>query len=314
MTKHFTSLVIAFVLPYLINSCVPSNVGGGDFRYSAHKIKLKTTDDLYRFLTYDETRYPLVSAHRGGPTEGFPENAIETFENSYRQQPVIIECDVRLTKDSVLVLIHDETLERTTTGSGKVADFTWTELRKLRLKDPNGQVTAYRIPSLDQALQWGKGKVIFTIDVKRGVPYAAVVDAIRRNSAEACSIVITYNADQAAAVYQLAPDLMISASIRSASDLLRLNDRNVPDNRIVAFVGTAEVNKSVYELLHGHGILCILGTMGNLDKQATAKGDSTYIGLVERGADILSTDRPHEAGRALQKYRSTHRISSPFIN
>src|SRR5690606_2801152 len=141
-------------------------------------------------------RYPLVSAHRGGPTEGFPENAIETFENSYRQQPVIIECDVRLTKDSVLVLIHDETLERTTTGSGKVADFTWTELRKLRLKDPSGQVTAYRIPSLDQALQWGKGKVIFTIDVNRGVPYAAVVDAIRRKSAEACSIVITYNADQ----------------------------------------------------------------------------------------------------------------------
>lgn len=312
MIQRFASLFIVILASVLVSSCLPSNIGG-EFRYSSNHIKLTTTDDLYRFLTYDEKRYPLISAHRGGPTSGFPENAIETFENSFSYQPLIIECDVRMTKDSVLVLLHDETVDRTTTGSGKLRDLDLAALRRLRLKDPDGQVTDYRIPTLDEALKWGAGKVIFTIDVKRGVPYSAVVEAIRRNQAGAYSVVITYSADEAAAVHKLAPDLMISASIRSSDDLLRLADRNVPDNRLVAFVGTSEASPQVYDRLHGHGILCILGTMGNLDKQAATRGDTVYVGLVQRGADILSTDRPLEAGKALNAYRNRHKLTSAFI-
>ncbi|SEK57223.1 glycerophosphodiester phosphodiesterase family protein [Parapedobacter koreensis] len=314
MIRRSTSLLLVAVVSLFIASCLPSNLGSGDFRYTANNIKLTNIDDLYRFLTYNEKRYPLISAHRGGPASKFPENAIETFENSYRHQPIIIECDARLTKDSVLVLMHDETLDRTTSGTGNLHELTFAELRKLRLKDTDGKVTAYQIPTLDEALQWGAGKVIFTIDVKRDVPYASVIEAIRRNKAEAYSIVITYNADQAAAVHQLAPDLMIAASIHSSADLLRLSDRNIPDNRLVAFVGTSEAPKNVYDLLHGHGILCIVGTMGNLDQRAATRGDTVYTGLIERGADILSTDRPLEAGKALHGYRNTHKLLSPFVN
>lgn len=314
MTKGFVKFLFFLFVVNLCASCLPSSIGSGDFRYTANKIKLKSTNELYRFLTYDEKRFPLISAHRGGPTDKFPENALETFENTFRKQPVIIECDIRLTNDSKLVLLHDETLDRTTTGSGNVQDYTLAALKKFQLKDPQGQMTPYRIPTLDEALQWGAGKVIFTLDVKRDVPYDLVIDAIRRNKAEAYTVVITYNADQAAAVHQLAPDLMISASIRSASDLLRLSDRNVPDNRLVAFVGTSEVDPGVYELLHGHGILCILGTIGNLDKRAATHGPSTYVELVERGADILATDYPVEAGRALNTYRGANKLTSAFID
>ncbi|GGC45942.1 glycerophosphoryl diester phosphodiesterase [Parapedobacter defluvii] len=286
---------------------------GGDFRYNAHRITLSSVDELYRFLTYHEKRYPLISAHRGGPSKGFPENALETFENNFRQQPLIIECDVRTTQDGVLVLLHDETLDRTTTGSGKLQEIEFSALKKLKLKDPEGNITSYRIPTLDEALQWGAGKVIFTLDVKRDVSYAAVIDAIRRHKAEAYCVIITYSADQAAAVHQLAPTIMISASIQSPADLLRLNDHNIPDNRLVAFIGTREADKPLYDLLHGHGILCILGTMGNLDKQASVRGDTVYSNLVDRGADILSTDRPIDAGRALQAYRNKHKLTSSFI-
>lgn len=305
--------LLVFGLIAFVAACLPASVGNGEYRNTAHDIKLATVDDLYRFLTYNESRYPLVSAHRGGPARGFPENAIETFENAYRHQPLIIECDVQMTGDSVLILMHDETLGRTTTGSGNVADWDFSALRDLRLKDPDGNATPHRIPTLDEALQWGAGRVVFTIDVKRGVPYPMVIDAIRRNQAEAYSVVITYNAEQAAVVHQLAPDLMISASIHSRDDLLRLGDRNIPDNRLIAFVGTTDVAPAVYELLHNHGILCILGTMGNIDKQAAARGDSVYTRLVESGADILSTDRPLEAGRALHAYRTAHKLTSNFI-
>ena len=106
---------------------------------------------------------------------------------------------------------------------------------------------------------------------------------------------------------------MISASIAKPEDLRRLNDFGVPDNRLVAFVGTSEAQEETYQFLHAHGILCILGTMGNLDDQAEAKGDVLYFDMIDRGADILSTDRPVEAGMQLQKYRTDYRLSSEFI-
>src|SRR5690606_41563064 len=109
------------------------------------------------------------------------------------------------------------------------------------------------------------------------------------------------SAAQAAVVHNLAPDLMISASIKSTEDLLRLNDRDVPDTRLVAFVGTSEVDRQVTDLLHQHGILCILGTIGNLDRRAKQNGDQVYADYIENGADILSTDRPLQAAKALDR-------------
>jgi len=218
-----------------------------------------------------------------------------------------------MTKDSVLVLMHDETLDRTTTGQGNVADHTYEQLQDLFLIDPEGEETTFKIPTLVDALAWGKGKVIFTLDVKRGVPFKNVVETIQSQQAEAISVVITYNADQALEVHRLDPNLMISASIGNPNALLQINDRNVPDNRLVAFVGTSERNEEMYHTLHGHGIMCILGTMGNLDRQAERVGENFYAELIERGADILSTDRPVEAGRALQAYRVQQQIDSKYI-
>src|SRR5690606_24592536 len=116
-------------------------------------------------------------------------------------------------------------------------------------------------------------KVVFTLDVKKGVPYELVIAAIRKKKAESFSVLITYSATQALKVHKLAPDLMILASIKKPEDLTRLTDLGVPDNRLIAFVGVSEVQPETYQFLHEHGILCILGTIGNLDNQAKAKGE-----------------------------------------
>ena len=276
-------------------------------------IELKTLDDLYQFLTHTDSRVPLISAHRGGAESGYPENAIETFEKSAKRQPLIIECDVALTKDSVLVLMHDDKLDRTSNGKGYIRDYTFKELQDFRLKDTEGIVTSFRIPSLEKALEWGEGKVIYTLDIKRNVSYELVINLIRKKKAAAYTILITSSAAQAAKVHKLAPELMISASISKPEDLIRLNDYGVPDNRLVAFVGTSEAQPETYQFLHEHGILCIVGTMGNLDKHAETKGDALYFDMIDRGADILSTDRPVEAGIQLQKYRTDYRLNSDFI-
>jgi len=272
-------------------------------------ISFRSADDFTNFLNRKTTGFPLISAHRGGPMSGFPENAIETFENATQIQPVIIEFDVALSKDSVLVIMHDNKLDRTTTGTGEIGSYTYAELKKLNLKDNEGKVTEFKIPTLDEVLNWGKNKVIFTIDVKRGVPFAKIVDAVRRTKSETNAIVITYNANQAAEVHHLAPDLMISASARKIEDIERLNEVGVPNDKIVAFTGTAAADKSVYEYLHAKGITCILGTMGNLDRSAKANpNQKVYEKLLANGVDIISTDELVLAGEQFDSYRNANKL------
>lgn len=281
--------------------------------FESHNFNINSLDDLYQFLTYNENSYPLVSAHRGGDLAGYPENAIETFEYWAKQFPLIIECDVRLSKDSVLVLMHDETLDRTTSGEGRIEKHTLEELKALRLKDSNSELTSYRIPTLEEALIWGKGNVLFTLDVKQDVPYHLLADIIQKVNAQAYSIVITYNSNQARAINRINPDLMLSVSVKSQKDIVKLAEAGIPDNKLVAFVGTSQPKPALIELLRAHGIKSILGTIGNLDKQAKSRGYQVYAEYVENGVDILSTDRPAEAQKALEFYIKKRNLSSPFV-
>src|SRR5690606_25051382 len=113
LSKHISSickygLLIAPLL--LVSSCFRTSTSDNNISsigYDDPIFNFTGIEDLYRFLTYSEDRVPLVSAHRGGPDIGFPENAIETFQRAASKMPAIIECDIALSKDSVLVLMHD---------------------------------------------------------------------------------------------------------------------------------------------------------------------------------------------------------------
>lgn len=247
----------------------------------------------YDFFSPSNMQFPMVSVHRGGgEIPNYPENCIESFEYFASKMPSIIECDIVLSKDSVLYMMHDNTLERTTTGQGKTNEKPWNEIKKLKLKDNFGTVTNYNVPSLDQTLLWGKNKALFTLDVKRGTPFEKVIESIKRTNAENYSVIITYNANDAQKVYQLAPNLMISVGIMKIDDYHRLKDLGIPDRNMVAFIGTREPNKELIDFLHNKGIVCILGVLGNLDKKAAAQGDKVYKNYLDLGVDILSTDRP----------------------
>ncbi|GGE66823.1 glycerophosphoryl diester phosphodiesterase [Pedobacter psychrotolerans] len=262
-----------------------------------------------------ENRYPLISAHRGGPMPGFPENCIETFENATQYNPMIIEFDIAYSKDSVMVIMHDDQLDRTSTGKGPIGNYTYEQLRTFNLKDNEGKETNFKIPTLDSVLSWSKGKVLLTIDLKRGVSYAKVIEKVRQYKVESNSIIITYNANQAQEVHRLAPELMISASVQKKSDLKRLNDLGVPNNRIVAFVGVSAPDKELYQFLHVKGITTILGTMGNIDKSAIASpARNLYYHLINNGADILSSDNLPQASEQFDKFRYNKKLSSANIN
>ncbi len=260
----------------------------------------------YDFFSYKPNQTPKISAHRGGgDLKGYPENCIESFAYLAKNigtpsRPVIIECDIDLTKDSVMVMMHDATLDRTTTGTGKLIDKTYAELGTYRLEDNMGNLTPYKIPTLEEVLRWGRNKVTFTLDVKRNVSFAKIVDMVHKTGAGDYAAVITYNAQDAAKLHQLDPNLMISVTIRNRAEYDRLRELGVPDNRMLAFVGVKEPDAELYKFLHEKSIACILGTLGNLDKQAVAKGDQVYKKFAENGADMMSTDRPLEVWRAIK--------------
>ena len=89
----------------------------------------------------------LLIGHRGGPTRDYPENAIETFARTYAAGTKVMEVDVAETKDGKLVLMHDDDLDRTTTGTGLVVDHTLKDIQALKLETGTKLTTFSRPPS-----------------------------------------------------------------------------------------------------------------------------------------------------------------------
>ncbi|KOY84293.1 hypothetical protein AD998_21840 [bacterium 336/3] len=268
-------------------------------------LEFKTYKKLQSYFRNHQKNTPLVSAHRGGPTTNFPENCIPTFENTIKNHPAIIETDISITKDSVLVMMHDDKLERTTNGTGKLSDYTYTELQKFFLKDNEGNLTNYKIPTLDEVLAWGKNKVIYTLDVKRNVPYKKVVEAVKKNNAEHFCIIITYNANQAEEVTKMHPKVMISVSARGQEDVERLLSKGIKKENIIAFVGISIPPDDILQYFKSQNIPMVLGTMSNLDKSAIANGDNIYKEIFSKGIFVISSDRPENVSNQIKILKNT---------
>ena len=241
--------------------------------------------------------YPNVSVHRGGKgLLNYPENCLETIKFINDSISAVYEVDVAQTKDGQLVLLHDNAIDRTTTGTGKVSDLTYAELQQFNLIDDFGNITDYKIPLFSEVLTWCRNNnVILTIDIKRSVSQKDVINAIRKAKAEDISLIITYDLKQARMAYELAPDLLLSVPARNHDEFDRLLKSGIPTKNIIAFTGTRLSDQSLFQRLHDENIVCILGTLGNLDNRAEARGEHLYRQWIDLGADILATDRPFEA-------------------
>jgi glycerophosphoryl diester phosphodiesterase len=137
--NRFRTLLFPIILAqFILCPCLDalSRDKGGN-----HYIDAGTAQGLRDIFRYTGDSVSFLSSHRGGPERNLPENCISTFANTLKYTWSIMEIDPRYTKDSVMVLLHDPTLQRTTTGKGKVSDFTLKELKELWLKDTEGNAT-----------------------------------------------------------------------------------------------------------------------------------------------------------------------------
>ena len=126
------------------------------------------TDKLLRELNNPKSDYVFVIAHRAD-WRNFPENSLEGIESAIQMGVDIVELDVHRTADGVLVVCHDKTLDRTTNGKGKISELNSDYVCARHLRAGHKVVTRYKIPTLAQALDVCKGRVLINID--KGINY-----------------------------------------------------------------------------------------------------------------------------------------------
>ncbi|MGE0044356.1 MAG: glycerophosphodiester phosphodiesterase family protein [Hyphomonadaceae bacterium] len=242
----------------------------------------------------------VVAAHRGGPTRGYPENAMATFARTLGRVPALLEIDVGQLRDGTLVLMHDDDVSRTTNGSGRLDEMNLEAFRALRLRnsrDGEGPAT------LQEALDWADGRTVLELDIKEGVPFEAVVEAVQRAVATERVIVIVYSTGAAIRLHRLEPDLMISVPIDEAGDLDRLRRVGVPLDRVLAWTGTQARDGALYETLRARGVEVIYGALGGADSfdERAARGAEDYGSLLREGVTLIATDEPEAAYRGLDQ-------------
>jgi glycerophosphoryl diester phosphodiesterase len=273
-----------------------------------HRLAPGTAQELQELFRHTDGVLPFVSAHRGGPEKGFPENCIETFEHTLQHTFATLEIDPRYTKDGAIVLHHDATLERTTTGKGKVSDLTLAELKQLQLKDTAGTVTAFAIPTLDEALEWARGRTVLVLDQK-DVPVAARVKKIEEHHAEAFAMLIVGSFKDAQECHKMNPNIMMEVMIPNRQKAAEFDTLGIPWRNVVAFVGhVPPEDVGLYEMIHAKGANCMIGTSRNLDKQFMSgqvkdikELEAAYRAFLKRGADVIETDIPVALGPMLHE-------------
>ena len=240
-----------------------------------------------------------IAAHRGGPDKGYPENAIETFQHGFDAGIRVFEIDVAETRDGVLTLMHDDRLNRTSTGRGYVSDTDWETMSGLELEDNDGQRTGFNPPKFSDVLLWAKKTgAVMELDKKPTTSFRNIAAAVKAAGAEENVIFVTYNDDQAAEVAAIDPDFMMTASAFGDRDVAKLQGRGVNAKRLIGWTGTERPDRAAWARLEQVGVEPAFGTLGRkgerLDDQYLADGDaSEYDDLARDGLVLLATDEPY---------------------
>ena len=247
----------------------------------------------------------LVACHRGD-WRNYPENSIAAIESVIGMGVDIMELDLKLTKDSVLVLCHDRTIDRTTSGKGRVCDITYDSIRRCVLKTGHGVKTTHRMPTLREALEVCKDRIVVNVD--QGYEYYDLVLAVTEELGVTDQVLIKGKrpAEVVAAKFAAYPHNMMYMPI---IDILKpkgqalfaeyLGTDTVPLAYEVCWSEyTPAVEACMKKVVAGGSKLWVNSLWpslcGGLCDDAAFEGDpaAVYGKLVDMGATMIQTDRP----------------------
>lgn len=286
MMKRITSLLVLCVL----STCFAAQAGRLD------EIRAKLFDP--------QSNEVLVAAHRGDWRNAC-ENSLEAIENAIRMGVDIVEVDLARTKDGQLILLHDKTLDRTTTGKGKPEDHTLAEIKQLRLRNGCNIKTIYRVPTLEEALLAAKGKVMLNLD--KAFDYFDQVYELLEKTGTTNLVIMKSNApaEEVKRDYGKYLDKVVfmpKVNLDDTDAIQKLNDYlRVLKPVAIEFKFAYDTNKLPYEakkLMAGksriwYNTLWDTHAGGHDDDCSLVNPDKGYGYLIDNlGATILQTDRP----------------------
>ena len=274
-------------------------------------------DKIVAALHDASTRYVVVVSHRGD-WRNYPENSIPAIESVIRMGVDVMELDVKMTRDSVLVLSHDWTLDRTTTGSGNISDYTYQQLLAYDLKRGHGiAIPGLKIPTLRQALEVCKDRIVVNVD--QGFDYYDQVLAITEELGMTDQVLIKSGhphdkVQQRMSRHSHKMMYMPVVSVSGGSDMTTFNSYLATPAAVpIAFelcFGTLDDNvkntaRRVLDAGSKVWVNTIWGSLcGNYDDDRaydSPNPDQIYGPILDLGTSIIQTDRPEFLIKYLEK-------------
>ena len=262
------------------------------------------------------SKYVVVACHRGD-WRNYPENSIPAIESIIRMGADIMELDLKLTKDSVLVLSHDWTIDRCTTGKGRVSDYTLDELKQFRLRRAHGVATdSLHICTLREALECCKDRICVNVD--QGYEYYDMVLAITEELGVTDQILIKGKHSVASVAEKMAAhehNMMYMPIIDIQKEQGQKLFQEYMDTKTVPLAYevcwkklTPEVSDCFKKVVESGSNLWVNTIWGSLcgyldDDKALDCGDpaEVYDQVIALGASMIQTDRPEQLLNYLRK-------------
>lgn len=270
---------------------------------------------LVKELNDFKSKKVLVVSHRGD-WRNAPENSLQAFKNCIDMGVDMIEIDLHKTKDGQLVLMHDNTINRTTDGKGKVSDYTLAELKKFHLRNGMGRVTFHQIPTLEEVLNLSKGKILINID--KGYDYFKDVYALLEKTGTTDQVVIKSGYDYAK-VKADNGDVLNKVIYMPIVNLNKPDAEKMIDNYkalkpVAIECCFSQVTPDVLRLLkkvNENGSKIWINSLwaslnaGHDDDRAVElnEPDETWGWILKQGAALIQTDRPQALINYLKKHK-----------
>ncbi|NDV90065.1 hypothetical protein GTH32_02510 [Alteromonas sp. 345S023] len=251
------------------------------------------------FSCLKEQRKGLYSAHRGGGLDlKLPENSLNAFTQIDSNSIYMAETDIAQSKEGVLFLHHDDTLDRTTTAKGVVADVSWSEIKRSYLKLDNGEVTSYSPVTLDELLSSLPSNIIMQLDIKKGVDLHRVIEKVITHNVEKQVVFLLFNNRDIEKLLTRLPNATITTVIDSRARLAELQRLGAKPQQLHAISYASDTPPAMWKTLKQKGITIVASVFPFEEAEMKNSGQLSkvpYEALFNAGATIIVTNYPKQA-------------------
>ena len=264
---------------------------------------LITTSSMGVFAagTPNENSYRVETIGHRGASGYAPENTMAAFMEAFELKADFIELDVAMTQDGVLIVIHDDTVDRTTDGTGKVAELTYDYIRTLDAGSWfSPEFAGEHVPTLGEVLDAFRGKIGILIEIKDpaiypGIEQKVADELIKRNMDKPENgkiIVQSFDWNSVKTFHEILPDVLVGVLTFYAEDVLpaALEEASEYADYVNPFLGdpaypayVVRVTPAVIDRIHSYGMGILVWTVNN---------PSDIAWLVKAHADGIITNYP----------------------